>query len=314
MFVMVWLSLGIVYLVWGSTYFAIALVVQTMPPLLAAGARFLFAGLVLAAWIGIRDRAALGLSRRQLASASLVGVLLLAGGNGLVSLGERTVPSGLAALIIASVPLWIVLLRLLARDRIGRGVALGVTVGIIGVAVLVVPGGVSGQTDPAGLLMLVGATLLWATGTFISPRLEMPRSAFASTAYQMIAAGVVLIVLGPLIGETHDLDPSRFSTASLLGFAYLVVFGSLVAFSAYTWLLQNAPVSLVSTYAYVNPVVAVFLGTLFLSEPITPTMIAGAALILAAVAFIVNRTANRTTAAAPRSSPLADPASTSRSA
>jgi drug/metabolite transporter (DMT)-like permease len=195
----------------------------------------------------------------------------------------------LAALIVASVPLWIVVLRLIAGDRIGRDLVLGVSVGIVGVAVLVVPGGASGQTDPAGLVMLVGATLMWAAGTFISPRLDMPRSALASTAYQMISAGIVLLGIGSLAGELREVDPARFSTASLLGLAYLIVFGSIVAFSAYTWLLRNAPVSLVSTYAYVNPVVAVLLGTLFLHEPITPTMLAGAALILAAVAFIVSR-------------------------
>lgn len=286
---MLWIALAIVYVVWGSTYFAIALVVQTMPPLLTAGVRFLSAGVILAAFIAIHDRAQLRVTRRQLAGASLVGVLLLAGGNGLVSLGERTVPSGLAALIVASIPLWVVVLRLVAGERVGRDIVFGVTVGLFGVAVLVVPGGVSGQTEPIGLLMLVGATLFWATGSFISPRLGMPRSAWASTAYQMIAAGLLLLVVGSALGETRLVDLARFSSASLLGLAYLIVFGSLVAFSAYTWLLQNAPVSLVATYAYVNPVIAVFLGTLFLAEPMTPTMIVGAALILAAVAFILQR-------------------------
>lgn len=306
---MVWIALGIVYLVWGSTYFAIAIVVQTMPPLLTAGVRFLLAGLVLALWVAMRDRSALRVTRRQAAGAALVGILLLAGGNGLVSLGERTVPSGLAALIVASVPLWIVLLRFAASDHIGRDLIIGVTVGIIGVAVLVVPSGASGKTDPAGLLMLVGATLMWATGTFASPRLDMPRSPLASTALQMIAAGVLLPFVGVAIGEWGQLRPERISTDSLIAFAYLVVFGSLVAFSAYTWLLQNAPVSLVSTYAYVNPVVAVFLGTLFLSEPITPTMIVGAALILAAVAFIVSRaSAGRAATSATRAAATADPA------
>lgn len=284
---MVWIALGIVYLVWGSTYFAIAIVVQTLPPLLTAGVRFLLAGLVLAAWVAARRPGALSMTRRQAAGSAFVGVLLLAGGNGLVSLGERTVPSGLAALIVASVPLWIVLLRLAARDRVGRDVIIGVTVGIVGVAVLVVPSGVSGQTDPLGLGMLVVATLAWATGTFASPRLEMPRDAFASTAVQMIAAGFVLLAVGALAAER--LEAARVSTGSVVAFGYLVVFGSLVAFSAFTWLLQNAPVSLVSTYAYVNPVVAVFLGTIFLSEPVTATMLGGAALILAAVAFIVSR-------------------------
>ena len=286
---MVWLALAIVYVVWGSTYFAIALVVQTMPPLLTAGVRFLSAGLILAAVIALRDRDQLRVTRRQLGGASLVGLLLLAGANGLVNLGERTVPSGLAALIVASVPLWVVVLRQVAGERVGRDIILGVTVGLVGVAVLVVPGGISGQTDLVGLLMLLGAPLLWATGSFISPRLAMPRSVWASTAYQMIAAGLVLLAVGSALGETRAVDLSRFSTASLLGLAYLIVFGSLVAFSAYTWLLQNAPVSLVATYAYVNPVIAVFLGTLFLAEPVTPTMILGAALILAAVAFILQR-------------------------
>jgi len=286
---MLWIALAIVYVVWGSTYFAIALVVQTMPPLLTAGVRFLSAGLILATVIALRDRDQLRVTRRQLGGASLVGLLLLAGANGLVNLGERTVPSGLAALIVASVPLWVMVLRQVAGERVGRDIILGVTVGLVGVAILVVPGGISGQTDLVGLLMLLGAPLLWATGSFISPRLVMPRSVWASTAYQMIAAGLVLLAVGSALGETRAVDLSRFSTASLLGLAYLIVFGSLVAFSAYTWLLQNAPVSLVATYAYVNPVIAVFLGTLFLAEPITPTMIVGAALILAAVAFILQR-------------------------
>lgn len=290
---MVAVALGLVYVVWGSTYFAIAIMVQTLPPLVAAGARFFIAGLALALWLAVRDRAALRVTRRQAASAALVGILLLGGGNGLVTLGERTVPSGLAALIVASVPLWIVLLRLGAGDRPHGDVVAGVTVGIIGVAILVVPTGMSGTVDPAGLLMLVGATLSWSLGTFISPRIRMPKVPLASTALQMLAAGIVLPLVAAPLGEYGAIDLAHASGQSILAFAYLVVFGSIVAFSAYTWLLQHASVSLVSTYAYVNPVIAVFLGTLFLREPLTPTMIAGAALILAAVAFIVTRTATR---------------------
>lgn len=290
---MVAVALGLVYVVWGSTYFAIAIMVQTLPPLLAAGARFLIAGLALTLWLAVRDPAALRVTGRQAASAAVVGILLLAGGNGLVTLGERTVPSGLAALIVASVPLWIVLLRLGAGDRPHGDVVAGVTVGIIGVAILVVPSGVSGTADPAGLAMLVGATLSWSVGTFISPRIRMPTVPLASTALQMLAAGIVLPLVAAPLGEYGAIDLARASAQSVLAFAYLVVFGSIVAFSAYTWLLQHASVSLVSTYAYVNPVIAVFLGTLFLREPLTPTMLAGAALILAAVAFIVTRTATR---------------------
>ena len=286
---MLWIALAIVYVVWGSTFFAIALVVHSMPPLLAAGARFVLAGLILGGIIALRDRRALRVSRRQLASAATVGTLLLAGGNGLVTLGERTVPSGLAALIIASIPLWVVILRLAFGERIGKDILAGVAVGIVGVGILVVPNGISGQIELLPLLLLVLAALFWASGSFLSQRIEMPRSVWGSSVYQQFAAGLVLIGLGTVFGEARALDASRFTTESQLGLAYLVVFGSLVAFSAYTWLLQNAPVSLVSTYAYVNPVIAVFLGTIFLAEPMTPTMIAGAALILAAVAFILSR-------------------------
>ena len=220
-------------------------------------------------------------------------MLLLAGGNGLVVLAERTVPSGLTALVIASVPLWIVVLRLVAGDRVAASLVGGVLVGFAGVAILVVPRGASGEVDPIGLFMLVGATFSWALGTFASPRLRTPRDPLASTTVQMLAGGALLVVIAVAIGEPGRADLSTFSTASLLAMAYLVVFGSLVAFSAYTWLLQHAPVSVVATYAYVNPVVAVLLGALVLSEVVTPSMLIGAAIILAAVAFIVSRSATR---------------------
>jgi drug/metabolite transporter (DMT)-like permease len=280
--------------VWGSTYLAIAIAVQTLPPLLSAGLRFLLAGAMLGAWLVARHgRAALRIDRVQLGGAALVGMLLLAGGNGLVVLAERTVPSGLTALVIASVPLWIVVFRLVARDHVASSLIAGVLVGFAGVAILVVPRGASGEVDPVGLFMLVGATFSWALGTFASPRLRTPRDPLASTTVQMLAGGALLVAIAVAIGEPGRADPSEFSTASLLAMAYLVVFGSLVAFSAYTWLLQHAPVSVVATYAYVNPVVAVLLGAVFLSEVITPSMLIGAAIILAAVAFIVSRSATR---------------------
>ncbi|HEV8656237.1 MAG TPA: EamA family transporter [Candidatus Limnocylindria bacterium] len=289
-----WSALGVVYLVWGSTYLAIAIAVQTLPPLLSAGLRFLLAGVILGAWLALRyGRAALRIDRAQLGGAALVGMLLLAGGNGLVVLAERTVPSGLTALVVASVPLWIVVFRLIAGDRVAASLIGGVIVGFAGVALLVVPRGASGEVDPLGLVMVVGATFSWALGTFASPRLRTPRDPLASTAVQMLAGGVLLVVIAVATGEPARADPSTFSTASLLAMAYLVVFGSLVAFSAYTWLLQHASVSVVSTYAYVNPVVAVLLGAVVLSEAVTPSMLVGAAIILAAVAFIVSRSATR---------------------
>src|SRR5438093_891940 len=284
----VWLALGIVYVVWGSTYLAIAIAVQTLPPLFYSGVRFAVAGLILAGWLALRG-VDLRISRRELGGAAAVGMLMLAGGNGLVSLAERTVPSGVAALIVASIPLWIVVYRMIAGERVGRDLLAGVLLGLVGVAVLVVPGGLNGTVDPVGTLMLFGATLSWALGTFLSPRLETPRNALVSTAYQMVAGGLALLVVGLGQGELAHLDPGTFSVRSLVAFAYLVVFGSLVAFSAYTWLLQNASVSLVSTYAFVNPVVAVVLGTLVLAEPMTATIVIGAAIIVVAVAFIIFR-------------------------
>jgi len=284
----VWVALGIVYLVWGSTYLAIAIAVQTLPPLLHAGIRFVLAGLLLAAWLAFR-RTDLRVTRRELGGATAVGVLVLAGGNGLVVLAERTVPSGIAALIVASIPLWIVVYRMIAGDHVGRDLLAGVFLGLVGVAILVVPGGLNGTIDPVGALMLFGATLSWALGTFLSPRLDTPRNALVSTSYQMLAAGIVLLVVALGRGELAHVDPATFSTRSLIAFAYLIVFGSLVAYSAYTWLLQNASVSLVSTYAFVNPVVAVVLGALILAEPITTSIVVGAAVIVVAVAFIIVR-------------------------
>lgn len=297
---MIWLALGTVYVVWGSTYLAIAYAVQTLPPFVAAGTRFVIAGALLAGWLAVRDRAALRVTRRELGGAAVVGGLLLAGGNGLVMVGERTVPSGFAALIVASVPLWIVTLRAVAGDRARPDVLLGVLTGLVGVAVLVVPGGLGGTTDMAGVAALLGATLSWSLGTFLSQRIAMPRDALASTALQMLVGGVAAFALALPTGDLARLSSTTPSTASLAGLAYLIVFGSLVAFSAYTWVLQHAPVSLVATYAYVNPVVAVFLGWLFLREPITPSMLGGAVLIVAAVMFIVARSGRPSGTASPR--------------
>jgi len=283
-----WAALGTIYLVWGSTYLAIAIAVQTLPPLLHGAIRFLLAGVLLAAWLATRG-VDLRVPGRELRGAAIVGVLLLAGGNGLVVLAERTVPSGVTALIVASIPLWIVVYRMVAGERVGRDLLAGVLLGLVGVAILVVPGGLGGTIDPLGVLMLFGATLSWALGTFLSPRLSSPPNALVSTTYQMLAGGAVLLLAGLARGELAHVDPATFSTRSVIAFAYLVVFGSLIAYSAYTWLLQHASVSLIATYAFVNPVVAVVLGALVVAEPITPTIVVGAAIIVLAVAFIVLR-------------------------
>jgi drug/metabolite transporter (DMT)-like permease len=290
----IWSALGIVYVIWGSTYLAISVAVQTLPPLLSAGLRFCVAGFVLLGFIAVRR--GLRVSRDQLLAAAAVGFLLIFGGNGFVVLAERTVPSGLTALIVASVPLWIVILRRIAGDRIHLSTFIGVAVGFAGVAFLVVPRGASGA-DLTGILILLVATVSWALGTFLSPRLRMPKNGLLSTGIQQLSGGIVLLAAGTAMGELAHLEPSKWSTGSLLAMGYLVVFGSLVAFTAYSWLLQNAPVSLVATYAYVNPVVAVALGALILAEPVTPSILAGAAIIVATVAFIVTRESARQRAA-----------------
>lgn len=296
----IWTALGLVYVIWGSTYLAIAIAVQTLPPLFSAGLRFCIAGLVVLGFVAARR--GLTVRRDQLLGASVLGVLLLVGGNGFVVLAERTVPSGLAALIIASVPFWIVVLRRLSGDHVHPSTFAGVVVGFGGVAFLVIPRGSSGETDPFGLAMLLVASASWALGSFSAPRLRLPRDGLLSTALQQLAGGIVLVSAGVVTGELGRLDPASMSTGSLLALAYLIVFGSLVGFTAYSWLLQHAPVSLVSTYAYVNPIVAVLLGAVFLAEPITPSILLGAAIIVAAVAFIVSREGarQRTTRAAAR--------------
>ncbi len=293
--VAIWTALAAVYVIWGSTYLAIAIAVQTLPPLFSAGLRFCIAGLVLIGLVAARRAVRVG--RDQVLAAASVGLLLIVGGNGFVVLAERTVPSGLTALIIASVPLWIVILRRIAGDRIHGSTFIGVAVGFAGVAFLVVPRGASGALDLAGVLLLLFATVSWALGTFLSPRLRLPGNGLLSTGIQQLTGGIVLVIAGAAMGELAHLEPSTWSTNSLLAMAYLVVFGSLVAFTAYSWLLQNAPVSLVATYAYVNPVVAVFLGALILAEPVTPSILVGAAIIIMAVAFIVTREGARQRAA-----------------
>jgi drug/metabolite transporter (DMT)-like permease len=299
----IWSALGAVYLIWGSTYLAIAIAVQTLPPLFSAGLRFCLAGLILLGFVAIRRGLRVG--RDRIVAAAIVGLLLVVGGNGFVVLAERTVPSGLTALIIASVPLWIVIFRRLAGDRINVSTFVGVAVGFAGVAFLVVPRGASGAADASGLLLLLVATISWALGTFLAPRVRMPHDSLLSTGIQQLAGGIVLVLLGAALGELGHLEPATWSSNSLLAMAYLVVFGSLVAFTAYSWLLQHAPVSLVSTYAYVNPVVAVFLGALVLAEPVTPSIVIGAAIIVAAVAFIVTREGARQRAARADAAPRA---------
>jgi drug/metabolite transporter (DMT)-like permease/GNAT superfamily N-acetyltransferase len=287
---LVWLALAAIYLIWGSTYLAIRVMVETVPPLLGAGFRFLLAGVIFYTVLRLRrGAAAVRFSGANLLAAAGAGTLLCFGGNGLVTVAEQHVPSGIAATLIASVPLWIILFRRLSRDRINRVALLGVLIGFAGVGVLMLPG-----ERPAGLaigwmLLVVVAAACWAVGSYYPRSWPLPGDAMLSTALQMVTSGAVMIVVGAIAGEFGHLHVAEFSVKSIAGFAWLVTAGSLVAFTAYVWLLKNAPISRVATYAYVNPVVAIFLGWLLLSEKITGTIVVGATLIVASVALVVSR-------------------------
>jgi drug/metabolite transporter (DMT)-like permease/GNAT superfamily N-acetyltransferase len=287
---LVWLALGSIYIIWGSTYLAIRVMVETVPPLLGAGVRFLTAGAVFYAFLALRrGLRAVSFSGRELLAATAAGTLLCFGGNGLVTVAEQDVPSGIAATLIASVPLWIILFRRFSRDPINRIALLGVLIGFAGVGVLMLPGERPDGLSIGPMLVVVAAAACWAIGSYYPRSWPLPRDTLLSTSLQMLTSGAVMVAVGAVVGEFGDVDPGGFSTKSIAGFVWLVTAGSLVAFTAYTWLLKNAPVSKVATYAYVNPVVAIFLGWLLLDESITATIAVGATLIVASVALVVSR-------------------------
>jgi len=253
-------ALGTVYLVWGSTYLAIKYTVAGLPPLLAMGTRFLLAGgVLLGAVLALRGRSAFAVTRTQLATAALCGLFLLVGGNGLVAVAEQDVDSGLAALLIAGTPLWVVLLRALLRDRPSAATVAGLVLGLCGVAVLLLPG-LRGAADLGPLLLVCLSSLLWSVGTVLATRRPVPDDPFVTTVVQMAAGGTAMVLLGSLGGEWGRLDVGATEPSAWIAFAYLVLVGSVVGYSAYVWLLARAPLSLATTYAYVNPAVAVALG------------------------------------------------------
>jgi drug/metabolite transporter (DMT)-like permease len=287
----VWIALGTVYVLWGPTYLGIELTGETIPPLFAVGARFLAAASLmfgLTAWRrGLRG---LRIRPRELAACAVVGALL-PGTNAVLFVAERHVPTGLSALIIGSVPLWLVVFRSATLDRPPRAARTGVMVGFCGLVLLVRPGG---GAPLWALLLLVLSSVMWATGSFLSGKLPLPADSFASTSYEMLCGGLILLPIGLTTTHPHF---SQFSERSVGGFFYLVTFGSVVGYTAYVWLLDNAPLGTVATYAYVNPVVAVALGAIVLHESLTWTIGVGAALVLACVAVVVRKESEVPTAA-----------------
>jgi drug/metabolite transporter (DMT)-like permease len=277
-----------VYVVWGSTYLAIRYAVESMPPLLMAGSRFAISGAILYAWA--RARGAARPTAAEWRTAAITGFLLICLGNGSVAWAEQRVPSGLAALLVAVVPLWMVVLDWIrpGGTRPRPAVAAGVVVGLVGLFVLVGRDTITGHggVDAFGATVLVAASMSWALGSVYNRHGARPDSAAMSTALQMLGGSVALLVLGFALGETRALDVNAISMASWLGWIYLVTFGALVGFTAYIYLLQHVSPARASTYAYVNPIVAVVLGWAVAGEAITSRTILAATIILGGVAMI----------------------------
>jgi len=281
------LAFAAVYLIWGSTYLAIRMAIETLPPFLMAGVRFVVAGVLLYAWA--RWRGAPSPGRTNWLAAGAVGGLMLLGGNGGVVWAEQRVPSGLTAVLIATVPLWIAILEWARGDARPSGrVAGGLIMGMAGIALLVGPGELAGGTgiDLVGAAVLLLASLSWATGSLYSRRARLPSSPLLATAMEMLAGGLLLLLAGLITGQAADFDPNRISLQSVVALCYLIAFGSLVAFTAYVWLLRVTLPAHAATYAYVNPVVAVFLGWALGGEPLTARTLLAAAIIVGAVLII----------------------------
>ncbi|GAC1569598.1 MAG: drug/metabolite exporter YedA [Candidatus Dormibacteria bacterium] len=279
-----------VYVIWGSTYLFIRIAGETIPPLLMAGIRFLIAGgllHVVATRFGDRDGDPIG--PRQWRATAIAGALLLLGGNGLVSYGEEFVASGIVALLVATVPLFIALFgALFLGQRLRRLAMAGIAMGLVGTGLLLRPGG-GAPGDTGHMLLVLLAPLSWSIGSLYATRAPLPRRPLVATAMEMLCGGALLVVVAGLGGEFGQFHPGRVSLGSWLSLLYLIAFGSLVAFSCYVWLLGKVSTTAVATYAYVNPLVAVALGAVFLGEPVTAQTLVAAGFIVAAVALILSR-------------------------
>ena len=290
-----WTALWIVYIVWGSTYLGIKVSVRTMPPLLSAGLRFMLAGVLLAAILAVIRRPLL-VPWRQAGAAAGLGIALLGFGVGVVTVAETRIDSSIAAMIAGSVPLQVIIWRTIARERIATATRLSAIVGLAGLALIVIPTGVSGGSEAVGIALMLGATMAWSTGSFFSSKLALPEDTFVATVYEMLGGGLALVVVALLKGEGGELGGT--SAASFAAWLYLALFGSLVAFTAYAWLLHNAPISQVVTHQYVNPLVAIVLGAVVLGETFDALTIAGGLVVIGAV-FATIRSESRQAALIP---------------
>jgi drug/metabolite transporter (DMT)-like permease len=285
----VWIALLALYIVWGSTYLAIRFAVETIPPFMHASLRFLISGAILYAWRRMAGDPAPTAGNWK--STAIVGAALLLGGNGLVAWAEQSVPSGIAALIISTSPFWLVLFEAMRSGgaKPTWQSILGLVVGFGGVFLLIGPAeitGGEGSIDPFGAVLLLFAPFFWSLGSIYARGADMPKSTLLSTGMQMLTGSVALFIASVIKGELNGFDPGLVSTRSWLGLLYLITFGSLIGFVSYGWLLHNAPVSLTSTYAYVNPVVAVFLGYFFAGESLNGRILIATVIIIGSVLLI----------------------------
>lgn len=281
------LALAVTYVVWGSTYLAIHYAIESIPPFLMAGTRFLTAGAILYAWHV--SRGAARPTAKHWRNAAIAGTLLLVGGNGGVTWAEQFVPSGTAALVVATTPVWMVLLvwALPGGVRPRALEAAGIALGLAGVSLLVRPGDGTGTgVEPVGAAVLLLSSLSFAAGSLFTRSAALPESKVLAAGMEMFAAGAIMIGVGLVRGEARGFDPSAVSATSLAALLYLIVFGSLVAFSAYVWLLNAVPPAVAGTYAFVNPAVAVLLGWAIASEPLTAIALAATGIIIAGVALV----------------------------
>ena len=285
----IWFALLALYIVWGSTYLGIKVAIETIPPFFHAGVRFLISGLILIIWQ--RTAGQPMPTRRQWISTAIIGILLLLGGNGLVAWAEQFIPSGIAALIIASVPMFLVIGEAMRPNGVKpnwQGIV-GLLIGFVGIFILVGPSEISGSTtklNPFGVTALLSACLFWAIGSMYSKSADLPKSSLMNTGAQMLMGSIGLFIVSVISGELNGWDVSAISSRSVYGLSYLIFVGSLIGFVSYGWLLQNAPISLVATYAYVNPIVAVLLGSWLGDEPLEPRIWLATAIIIGSVIFI----------------------------
>jgi drug/metabolite transporter (DMT)-like permease len=285
----VWVALLALYIVWGSTYLGIKVAIETIPPFFHAGLRFLISGTILVVW-----QRAVGQqmpTRKQWVSTAIIGTLLLLGGNGLVAWAEQFIPSGVAALIIGSVPMFLVVTEALRPNGIKPNwqAIVGLLIGFAGIFILVGPAEISGSAtklNSFGVAALLFACLFWSIGSVYSKSADLPRSSLMTTGAQMLMGSIGLFVISLITGELNNWDPASVSMRSIYGLLYLIFVGSLIGFASFGWLLQNAPISLVATYAYVNPIVAVLLGNWLAAEPLEPRIWLATAIIIGSVIFI----------------------------